>query len=177
MTNEAFRQLMSKATNSVRLVNVGNKDLINAPGYERNDKPRDPAIRRLQDEYKGYSTEQLAALRLNLARGIGPSTDESKLNKTERRYLSWLRVQGDLWIGIQPITLKIGHDCRFTPDFAAVDARGMRLIDVKAKWGNKVHVEDDAQVKLSVAARLFPMFHFVIAWPEGQVWNHRSYKP
>ncbi len=121
---------------------------------------------------------EVKKLEWNRQLGIRPSADVEKLNKTERRYLTWLEQQQNFWIGVQCITLKLGHDCRYSPDFAAFDSEGLRLIDVKAKWSNgTVHIEDDAQVKLSVAARLFPMFHFVIAWPDGQVWNHRSYKP
>lgn len=107
--------------------------------------------------------------------GIQPSTDEEKLNKTEKAYLAWIRNQQPLFIGIQCITLKLGADTRYTPDFAIVDAHGMRLVDVKGVWSDgKMHVEDDARAKIHVAARLFTMFIFQYAFRDGLIFQHRN---
>lgn len=100
------------------------------------------------------------------------SGDESRLNKLETSYLSWLRAQGDNWIGIQCITLKLAHDCRFTPDFWGFDKTGLRAIDVKGP-----HVWEDSLIKLRVAARMFPWIRFLIAKRDGMVWNHQEVKP
>lgn len=110
---------------------------------------------------------------------IHPTTVEESLNKTERSYLAWLRVQGDAWFGVQCFRLQIGHDCWFTPDFWALDAQGLRCIDTKSvrKGQSRPHVEDDAWVKLRVAARLYPFVHFLVAWREGEIWQHRVVKP
>jgi hypothetical protein len=102
-----------------------------------------------------------------------PSTDEEKLNKTERRFLTHLRLQKREWIGIQCITLKLADDCRFTADFWVFDSGKMFAYDVKATWKKKngerkVHVEDDALVKIKTAARTYPFFHFFLAFePNG----------
>lgn len=95
------------------------------------------------------------------------SGDESKLNKLETAYLAWLRAQGDDWIGIQCITLKLAHDCRYTPDFWAFDLTGLRAIDVKGP-----HTWEDSLIKLRVAARMFPWSRFVIAKRNGVIWEH-----
>ena len=104
--------------------------------------------------------------------GIQPSTDEAKLNKTETAYLGWLRALGDDWIGIQCLTIKLGADCRYTPDFWAIDKEGMRAIDVKGG-----HTWEDSLIKLRVAARLYPMFRFLIARKDGAGWKHTAILP
>lgn len=100
---------------------------------------------------------------------IKPSHDEDKLNKTERAYLHHLRSQpNNVWVGVQNLTVKIADDCRLTPDFAVLDARGkLTLIDVKG------FQREDALIKMKVAARLFPMFEFSIVKREGFGWSER----
>jgi hypothetical protein len=109
---------------------------------------------------------------------MGISTDEAKLNKNERAYLAWLRTQNDMWIGIQNITIKLANDTRFTADFWALDASGMRAIDCKGvKKDGSLLIWEDSKIKMKVAARLFPMFRFVIAYKEGGIWQHIDIKP
>lgn len=111
---------------------------------------------------------------------LNVSTDEANLNKNEASYLAWLRTQGDLWIGIQNITLKFGHDLRYTPDFFAFDANGMRAIDCKGvKKDGTLLYYDDAKVKIKACARLFPMFRFLIAYKHrnAALWHHMEVKP
>lgn len=116
---------------------------------------------------------------LNRKLSIRPTKDESNLNKTESDYLAWLQNQQCQWIGVQCITLKIGDDCRLTVDFWALDDTGLRAIDTKAcrRGKEKPHIEDDALVKLKVAARMYPWIHFVVAWKLDGVWNHRAISP
>jgi len=125
------------------------------------------------------ATDNTEVIRKSIRLGIQPSTDEQKLNKTERTYLAWLRTLNDLWIGIQCVTLKIGDDCRYTPDFAALDGEGLRFIDTKAtnRKTGKPLCQDDALVKMRVAARLFPWARFLIAHPLPSGWQHIEIKP
>lgn len=162
MKPDAFKQMMRRATLSVKLVNAGNPDLI-TPGQVV--LPPEP--------------EALADMQRAIALGVRPTTDEADLNQTEQAYLGWLETQGDLWIGVQCITLKLGHDCRLTMDFWALDRQGLRAIDTKAvrEGESKPHIEDDAQAKIAIAARLFPWIRFLIAWRIGEVWQHREIKP
>lgn len=103
---------------------------------------------------------------------LRPSTDEEKLNKTEAAYLASLRVRADLvWIGVQNITVKLANDCRLTPDFATLDSTGkLTLIDVKG------FQREDALIKMKVAARMFPMFSFLIVKREGGGWKNIEVK-
>lgn len=101
-----------------------------------------------------------------------PTTDEAKLNKNERDYLAWLRTMKDQWIGIQCLTFKLAHDCRYTPDFFALDDTGLRAIDCKGG-----HTWEDSLIKARVAARLFPWCRFIIAKKNGHVWEHTEIRP
>lgn len=115
---------------------------------------------------------------------IRPTTDEAELNKTERAFLCWLRQQQNQWIGIQNMTLKLAHDCRYTPDFMSVTGGILTAWDVKAAWKDKtgkkkVHVEDDARAKINIAARLFSYIRFVIVWRDDTKsnWKQQEVKP
>lgn len=103
---------------------------------------------------------------------IKPTTDEAKLNKTERAYMQYISLLGYVWIGVQNITLKLGNDTRFTPDFSTIDADGnLRFIDVKG------FQREDALIKIKVAARLFPFAEFVIVKKNKSGWDHNYVKP
>ncbi len=118
--------------------------------------------------------DQEKAMALNRKLEIRPTTDVAKLNKLETEYLAWLQNQRPMWFGVQCLTLKIGHDCRYTPDFFVLDETGLRAVDTKHMRNGKVHIEDDALVKMKCTARLFPWIHIVVAWRENGVWQHRA---
>lgn len=112
------------------------------------------------------TVEQVAAL------PFIANTDEAKLNKTEKEYLQYIRCLGFAWIGVQNITLKLGHDCRYTPDFVTVDVNGhMDVREVKGFF------RDDAKVKIAVAARLFPWMTFQVVRKTKAGWEHKPIKP
>ena len=55
----------------------------------------------------------------------------------------------------EAVTLSLGDDCRYTPDFLIVECDGeMHFAETKGFW------RDDAKVKIRVAARMFPEFTF-----------------
>lgn len=112
---------------------------------------------------------------------VFPTTEESGLNKTEQAFLAWLRAQPErfVWVGVQSITLKLGWDCRLTPDFATIDAAGqMTFWDTKGTRNGRRHVEDDAQAKMAAAARLYRWARFATAHkgPRGE-WVITEVKP
>lgn len=86
---------------------------------------------------------------------------EPTMNKTERAYadvLEALRVGGIIreW-HFEAVTLKLAHDCRYTPDFLVVRSDGaLELHEVKGFW------RDDAKVKTRVAARVLPFPIFAV---------------
>lgn len=103
---------------------------------------------------------------------VKQSTDEAKLNKTEREYFAYVKRLGHQWVGCQSITLKIGDDCRFTPDFGVLTSDGkLQCHEVKGFW------RDDAKVKIKVAARQFSFIEFIVVQKNKQGWSFESVKP
>lgn len=79
----------------------------------------------------------------------------SKLNKTEQRYADILearKLAGTLQAYfVQEVTLKIGDDCRYTPDFLVIENDGaLTFIEIKGGF-----VREDAIVKFRAAAKQF----------------------
>jgi hypothetical protein len=97
---------------------------------------------------------------------LGMSTDEARLNKTERAFLTHLRITKQCAIHIQDMTLKLGHDCRYTPDFVTFDPL--------TAWEVKGFMRDDAAVKLRVAARMFPCIKFVLVTKQNGAWIYKD---
>lgn len=94
-------------------------------------------------------------------------------NKTEAAYetmLEHMRVAGDvLWYRFEGVKLRLADNTFYTPDFAVMLSSGqMEMHEVKGFW------QDDARVKIKVAAELYP-FRFIAAVPrkksEGGGWT------
>ena len=103
---------------------------------------------------------------------IRPSTDEDRLNKTEKLYLAYLRVFNYSYLGIQNITLKLADDCRLTPDFNFInDAGRLVFIDVKG------FQREDALIKMKMAARTYRWADFFIVKRNGSGFDHIPVKP
>jgi hypothetical protein len=89
-------------------------------------------------------------------------TQPQMMNRTEEKY-AWIlegrKLAGELqWYDFEKVTLKIGNDCRYTPDFFVVNRDGeVEFHEVKGSF-----MRDDAQVKIKVAAENFP-FRFFLA--------------
>lgn len=77
------------------------------------------------------------------------------LNRTEQNYAGHLETQKQLgavlWYEFEAIKLRLADNTFYTPDFAVMAADGvLELHETKGFW------EDDARVKIKVAASLFP---------------------
>ena len=99
------------------------------------------------------------------ARGRTVRRQPGVMNKQEQAYalhLEALKREGAIlawWF--EGITLRLGHDCRFTPDFMVQMRDGtIELHDVKG------FMEDDARVKLATCAQQFP-FRVVAIMRDG----------
>jgi hypothetical protein len=111
-----------------------------------------------------------------------PSKPEDALNKTERAYLVYARSLPDTKVWAQQFGLRLsglgGDRCFYYPDFALLDKDGLRFVDTKAVWRDgKVHVEDDALVKLKWASQVYAPLPFLIAWQIHGVWHHKRISP
>lgn len=99
-----------------------------------------------------------------------------RMNKTETRFAQWLEIQkrcGEIeWWEFQPMTFRIADDCRYTPDFVVCDFNGrLKCIDIKGSKRKKSDgsttywCEEDAKIKIKVAAKKFPFFDWSIYHP------------
>jgi hypothetical protein len=81
------------------------------------------------------------------------------MNKTEARYaahLEGLKQAGEiLWFKFEGFKLRLADNTFLTPDFSVMTAdRSLQCHEVKGFW------EDDARVKIKVAADMYP-FEFI----------------
>lgn len=102
---------------------------------------------------------------------IKPTTDVQKLNKTETAFLDHLKAGKHLFVLTQAITLKLGDDCRYTPDFVTIDPTVITAWEVKGFW------RDDARVKIKCAARNFPWIRFVAVQRSKANWTFEAINP
>jgi len=108
---------------------------------------------------------------------IGRKRERGEQNKTEARFeREWIMprvmAQEIAWFAFEAIKLRLADATFFTADFSILPVDGvLEIIDVK---GSPRIVEEDARVKIKVAAELFP-FRFFFAWPlpkaEGGGWH------
>lgn len=125
---------------------------------------------------------RLAMAKAGIPRELKQIGTEEALNKTEAAYLAWLKTLADTRIWVQCFGLRLsglgGDRCFYYPDFAALDNEGLRFIDTKAVWSDgKVHIEDDALVKLKWASQVYAPLPFLIAWQIHGVWHHKRISP
>jgi hypothetical protein len=95
---------------------------------------------------------------------------QPRMNKTEALF-SVTALHGRSH-GFEEITLRLGDDCRYTPDFWAIGAdEVLEFHEVKGFW------RDDAKVKIRVAAEKFPQFRF-FAWRHIKgTWQRETFGP
>lgn len=117
-------------------------------------------------------TEAPTITAITLMAQISPTYDVSMLNKTEAKYLDYLKSLNPQWLGVQCIKLKLAKNTTYTPDFWAIDHLGvLHAREVKGFW------RDDARVKIKVAARMYPWVRFTAATLVKQRWQHEEIKP
>ena len=88
-------------------------------------------------------------------RGRGVRRQPGTMNRTEAAYALALELRkhtGEVaWYAFEAMTFKLAKDTRYTPDFVVMLADGsIELHEVKGFF------EDDAKVKVKVAASMFP---------------------
>jgi hypothetical protein len=89
-----------------------------------------------------------------------------EMNKTEAAYDSLLRERQGLgfivWYKFEPIKLRLADNTFYTADFAVLaNDLVLELHEVKGFW------QDDARVKIKVAASLYP-FRFIAVTPRAK---------
>lgn len=115
-------------------------------------------------------------------------------NKTESAYalkLEAMKQAGEIVdYTFEPETLKLGPDCRYTPDFRVLKYQDttegkqinleplIEFHEVKGTKRNKngssrPYCEDDALVKIKAASVLHP-YKFIIVWLDRGVWQQKE---
>jgi len=103
-----------------------------------------------------------------------------EMNKTEAAYkerlLSLLHEGEILWFKFEGVKLRLADNTFYSPDFAVLNKSGeIEMHEVK---GARVIFQDDAKVKIKVAAELYP-FKFIAAFPipkkKGGGWEFDEY--
>lgn len=81
------------------------------------------------------------------------------MNETEKRYAAVLEAMKDrkeiLEYAFEGVKLKLADNTFYTPDFLVSFPDHMEFHEVKGHW------QDDARVKIKIAARLFWQFDFI----------------
>jgi hypothetical protein len=96
------------------------------------------------------------------------------MNKTERRYANHLEVRrlaGEVarW-DFEPVKLRLAVLTFYTPDFRVILADGIEEYhEVKGHW------EDDARVKIKVAAEQHPYPFVAVRWVRKQ-WEYERFE-
>ncbi len=109
-----------------------------------------------------------------------PRHISGQMNKTEHRYALVLEAKkrsGEIleW-AFEAFKLRLADNTFFTPDFVVYSTDGaVELHEVKAatKKG-RILIEDDAAVKIKVAAEQHP-FRFLLVYEQAGVWMQREY--
>lgn len=98
------------------------------------------------------------------------------MNKAERAAFEYLR---DVYFGVREprrgnaeefritphgLTFLLGNGVRFIPDVIVQAGGRIHAFEVKAMRGRRVHVEDDAAVKVKLAASIWPAVTFTLMW-------------
>ncbi|MBA59656.1 MAG: hypothetical protein CMQ40_10875 [Gammaproteobacteria bacterium] len=96
------------------------------------------------------------------------------MNKTEARYSLLLeeekragRIQ---WFAFEAVKLRLADRTFYTPDFLVMLEDGtLEFHEVKGFW------EEDARVKIKVAAETFPLFRFVAVQFKKKEWVKETF--
>ena len=105
------------------------------------------------------------------------------MNKTEARRAAALELRKHAGTihdyRFQPVKLRLADNTFFTPDYLVIDNDGaLWLEDVKGRSGAGYFSEDDARVKIKVAAALYPWFRFTTVWEaKDGSWNVEEAAP
>jgi hypothetical protein len=92
------------------------------------------------------------------------------MNKTEKAYAEHLQLRqqaGEVaWFAFEAVKLRLADKTFYTPDFSVMLADGtIEQHEVKGFW------EDDARVKIKVAASMFPFRFFGIQKDKSKGWK------
>ncbi len=97
---------------------------------------------------------------------------QGAMNKSEAAYARILEMRKSagevLWYKFEGLKFRLADNTFYTPDFAVMLSSGaVELHEVKGYW------QDDAKVKIKVAAELYP-FQFVAVYMKGAAFTYEN---
>jgi len=105
------------------------------------------------------------------ARGRVGHHRAGEMNKLEAEFFERLELRrhaGELTcVHFEAMTLKLGPDLRYTPDFMVQGSEGGLIWFYETKG----FIRDDGRVKIIAAAQMFPMFTFYLARKQRGAWQ------
>ena len=105
-----------------------------------------------------------------------PAHEAGKMNRTEAAYSQWLNGlihEGVIreWI-FEPLKFRLADKTFYTPDFLVIRTDDLiEFHEVKGANRRGPLWEDDARVKIKVAAEAFPLFTFKAVWKIDGQWK------
>lgn len=104
----------------------------------------------------------------------GPSKTEAAYAREALEPLKRQGVIRDYWH--EPVKFRLADRTYYTPDYMLVLASGIiEFVEVKGRKGAGPWCEEDALVKIKVAAAMYP-FVFRMVWPaKGGGWDRKEY--
>jgi hypothetical protein len=119
-----------------------------------------------------FKTAKTANSGLDGMRALG-RLKAGQMNKTELAYEAHLfarKAAGEIaWYKFEGVKLRLADNTFYSPDFAVMLASGeMQIHEVKGFW------QDDARVKIKVAAELYP-FQFIAVKKGKAGWEFENF--
>lgn len=111
-----------------------------------------------------YRRGNIGALR---AHGRLRSADGNKLEQAYGQALEFRRRIGEIeWFAFESLKLRLADNTFYTPDFFLMLKSGeLQVHETKGFW------EEDARVKIKVAASLYPFRFFGVKRARGEAWE------
>ncbi|MCC6581865.1 MAG: DUF1064 domain-containing protein [Phycisphaeraceae bacterium] len=96
-----------------------------------------------------------------------------EMNRTEQAYSDHLEIRkraGELaWFRFEGLKFRLADNTFYTPDFSVMLANGeIELHEVKGHW------QDDARVKIKIAAEMYP-FRFTAVKKNKTGWEYETF--
>ena len=99
--------------------------------------------------------------------------NSSGMNKTEQQYgehLEMMRLASEILdYRYEPMNLRLASNTYYRPDFLVIFPTHFEIHEVKGFW------QDDARVKIKVAAEQFPWFQFIAVKKGNKGWEYERF--
>lgn len=134
-------------------------------------------IRMTEEQLKARQTRQKATISANKSKGGARALGRLKqgvMNKTEAnyaRYLEQQKLSGEIqYFAFDSIKFRLADKTFYSPDFIVMKANGeLEAHEVKGFW------EDDAKVKIKVAASMHPIPFVAVYWDKQSGWKFENF--